>query len=131
MDAPQAFGVAASQAPVAVPLMSAPEFLALGRVIAGSGPVAHPGQFRGREQLELPHGPIVPRPTDNFRSSPALDHADVVDATDSPNSPARMHSWVPPQHDQRSIGVSGSGKKQSIPFPEPSAPDGLPSPTTT
>jgi len=36
-------------------LMFATELVTLGRIIAGCRPVAHCGQFRCGEQLELPH----------------------------------------------------------------------------
>nr|BFE73766.1 hypothetical protein GCM10020092_070670 [Actinoplanes digitatis] len=73
----QAPGVALSEAPCAVSLVVAAELVALGRVVAGCGAVAHGGQFAGGEELKLPHGIIIPDRLTLVLSDPFLDHANL------------------------------------------------------
>jgi hypothetical protein len=48
-QATQALGVATSQAPNAMALMLATEFVSAGRIVAGCGPITHSGEF-GRSE---------------------------------------------------------------------------------
>ncbi|MFI7547959.1 hypothetical protein [Actinoplanes sp. NPDC049599] len=65
-QATQALGVTARQPPIAMALMRAPEFVALGRIIAGCRPVTHGRELGRGEELKLPHTSIILLPTDNF-----------------------------------------------------------------
>ena len=61
-DATQALGMAPFQAPSAMALVFATELVALRRIVAGGGRVAHCGQFTCVKELELPHVSIIPYP---------------------------------------------------------------------
>jgi hypothetical protein len=74
--------MALRQTPSALALMDAAELLIQGRVIAGSGLVAHGAQFARRKQLQLPHDTIIAPPTDNYRPRPPVDHAILVGAVE-------------------------------------------------
>jgi hypothetical protein len=55
----QTLGMPASQAAFAMAFMRAAELVTRWRIVTGSSPVAHCGQFGGAEQLKLTHNPIV------------------------------------------------------------------------
>jgi hypothetical protein len=63
------------QSPSTTTLMLTPELLAHRRVSPGAGAVTHRRHLRLGEQLQLPHALNYPAPTDNFRPSAAVDHA--------------------------------------------------------
>ena len=74
-----AFGMPAGQAKGATAFVLATKFVALRRVVSGFGSVTHFGQFSSGEQLQLPHGNIVPDPGRNHPVGSAFDHAKFIE----------------------------------------------------
>jgi hypothetical protein len=62
MEAAQPPGMALGQAPSAVSSMFPSELFGFQRIAPRRATIPHPGQFRSLEQLQLPHGLIVPEP---------------------------------------------------------------------
>ena len=67
IQTPQLFGVAVHQAPLAADFVVAAKLVTGGRIIARLGTVAHRGQLRLGEELQLPHPKIIAYPTRDTR----------------------------------------------------------------
>jgi len=74
-------------------LMLAAELFFRGRVSTGTGAVAHGGQFSRGEQLQLPHGPIISRTSDNFGPGRLIDHAKYSPIRGGTEIRPRTYPW--------------------------------------
>ena len=98
----QALGMPPRQSPVTMPLMLAAERLTPRRISTGSGAIAHRGHLGHGEQLQLPHGLIIPPPADNNRPPISRRPCQSTNAT-------KMHSCA-----HRPTGRSGTrGRSQA------------------
>jgi hypothetical protein len=95
--AAQALGVPLGQSPCAVTLVLATKLLALRRIVAGRGPIAHSGQLSRGEHLHLPHGKIVPQSRENHATRSLIDHAKIeINANpDRPDAQRSMSTRAP------------------------------------
>jgi hypothetical protein len=51
------------------------ELVSLGRIVPRRRPITHSGDFGASEQLELPHGTIIPEVDRKGQSGTLIDHA--------------------------------------------------------